>query len=74
MVFEGTTSSEVSAPGFPRPTESWVVFVPAVYTQTNVISPSTGPPLSKPDVIFKLEQEEEPCVVEKEVLRRRRPG
>lgn len=35
---------------------------------------TVGPPLSKPDVIFKLEQEEEPCVVEKEVLRRRRPG
>lgn len=35
---------------------------------------TVGPPLTKPDVIFKLEQEEEPCVVEKEVLRRRCPG
>lgn len=29
---------------------------------------TVGPPLTKPEVIFKLEQEEEPCVVEREVL------
>ena len=35
---------------------------------------TVGPPLTKPEVIFKLEQEEEPCVVEREVLWRPCPG
>nr|XP_031537570.1 zinc finger protein 569 isoform X5 [Vicugna pacos] len=35
---------------------------------------TVGCPFTKPDVIFKLEQEEEPWVVEEEVLKRHCPG
>lgn len=49
-------------------------FVPGIYAHILCYFPLTGCPFTKPDVIFKLEQEEEPWVVEEEVLRRHCPG
>lgn len=51
-----------------------MIFVPDVYAQILCHFPLTGCPFTKPDVIFKLEQEEEPWVVEEEELRRYCPG
>lgn len=53
---------------------SRMIFVPDVYAQILCHFPLTGCPFTKPDVIFKLEQEEEPWVVEEEELRRYCPG
>lgn len=49
------------------------MIVPSIYAQILCHFPLTGCPFTKPDVIFKLEQEE-PWVVEEEVSKRHCPG
>lgn len=53
---------------------SWVILYSSIYALALCHFPLAGYPFTKPDVIFKLEQEEEPWVVEEEVLRRHCPG
>ena len=78
VMFQGAASLETMLfLSFRKPSASltsWMILFPTIYAQILHPFPLTGCPFTKPDVIFKLEQEEEPWVMEEEVLKKHCPG